>query len=175
MLTDEELKEIFASAPVANESFEVLEIDAPWFKSEPYYIQNMDVNGIDVRLESGDTVTALYAPASITRASSNNDLNYERKITLQDVNDIIANELDNFKLEDWQDDSGALVVKSREYVIYRDGTVSNLKSGPVKMVTSNIDFSEEGASFSPSTKPVNVNATGERFTTTRFKGLKGFL
>lgn len=175
MLTDDDLKEIFTSAPVSMTDFEVIEVNAPWFTDGAYFIQNVDVNGVNVTLESGIEVLAIYAPASITQASSNSDLNYERKITLQDVNDIIANEIDNYKPEDWRKGAGMLVVKSRSYIMYRDGSVSKIKSGPIIMKSDSIDFSEEGAAFSPSTKTVNENATGERFTTTRFKGLKGFI
>ncbi len=36
-MTDDELKEIFASAPVAKDTFEVIAISAPWFSKPITY------------------------------------------------------------------------------------------------------------------------------------------
>lgn len=47
---------------------------------------------IEVTLETGQTVVATYANTSLDQSSSNADLNYERNIVIQQVNDIIASE-----------------------------------------------------------------------------------
>jgi|AJXC01.1.fsa_nt_gi hypothetical protein len=42
-MTSDELKEIYANAPVSKIDFEVIAIKAPWF-SQDYYLQNIDTD-----------------------------------------------------------------------------------------------------------------------------------
>ena len=94
-MTDEEIREIYASAPVSKTVIEVVELSAPWF-SKTYYLQRQMTDSIEVTLETGETVVAEYVPMSIDQSSSNADLNYERNIVIQQVNDIIASEQTNY-------------------------------------------------------------------------------
>ena len=88
-MTDEEIREIYASAPVSKEVIEVFELSASWF-TKTYYLQRQITDEIEVPLETGEVVIATYAPMSADQSSSNADLNYERNIVIQQVNDIIA-------------------------------------------------------------------------------------
>ena len=168
-ITDAELRELYANAPVEKSQLEVISVQADWF-SKTYYLQNVDVDGIDVPLETGETVTADYAPMAIGQASSNDDLNYERTITIQLVNDIIANEVVNFN--PLTDSPPSLY--SRGYILYRDGSVSGLKTGVVKLEILDLDRDEKGASINASTTRVDDLSTGEVATTTRVPMLKAF-
>ena len=168
--TDSELREIYANAPVVKDTFEVITITASWF-SKAYHLQHSFTEGIDVELETSEVVTAEYAPMEIGQASSNADLVYERNIIIQQVNDVIASEI---SLRD-PESTELPVIESRGYVMYRDGTVSQLKTPVTRTDISKTTRNEIGVSIASSTKPVNAQATGESVTTTRVPMTKAFL
>ena len=169
-ITDSELREIYANAPVVKDTFEVISITASWF-SKDYYLQHNFTEGIEVELETTEVVLAEYAPMEIGRASSNADMVYERNIVVQQVNDVIADEI---ALRDPESDE-LPIIESRGYVMYRDGTVSQLKTPVTRTEVSKTTRNEIGVSIASSTKPVNAQATGETVTTTRVPMLRGFL
>lgn len=171
-MTDEEIREIYASAPVSKTVIEVVELSAPWF-SKTYYLQRQMTDSIEVTLETGETVVAEYAPMSIDQSSSNADLNYERNVVIQQVNDIIASEQSKYDPDLYADQSPMFV--SRGYILYRDGSVSQIKQPPIQLPIRKMRRDERGALFSVTTKPANQWATGEVATTTRVPMLKGFL
>lgn len=170
-VTDDDLREIYANAPVTKDTFEVISISAPWFEST-YYLQNMITDTIEVLLEDGETyVEAVYAPMSIGQASSNDDMSYTRDITIEQVNDVIATEIAN------RDPSlrQKITIESRGYVMYRDGTVSSLKTPVVSTEVVKVTRNASGATITTSAKPVNRTTTGEIATTKRVPMLLGFL
>ncbi len=167
-ITDSELREIYANAPIAMDTFEVITIKSSWFE---YHVQNAFADDIDVELEDGTTVTARYVPMSTAQASDSADLVYERTLEVQEVNDIISGEL---ALRD-PESTEQPVIESRGYVMYRDGTVSALKTPVISTEVSKCVRNYQGCSFTASTVPVNSKATGERATVTRVPMLQGFL
>jgi hypothetical protein len=169
-ITDDELREIYTNAPVVKDTFEVITIKASWF-SRDYHLQHAFTEDIDVELETSEIVTAEYAPMRVNQANSNADMVYERTIDIQQVNDIIASEV---ALRD-PESTELPVVESRGYVMYRDGTVSQLKTAVIRTEISKTTRNEVGTSISSSTKPVNAQATGTVVTTTLVPMLKGFL
>jgi len=173
-LTTDELKKIYASAPVSSTPFEVVSIQAPWF-SQVYYLQNVSVSDIQVTLETGAVVTARYAPMGLGEASSNADLNYERSIVIQMVNDLLAAEQDRFNPEMHNADDH--LVKSRGYIMYRNGTISSLQTSVVTTRVRDItrDAKNGAASVRISSKPSNESATGEVATISRVPMLRGFI
>jgi hypothetical protein len=173
-MNSEEIKEIYANAPVSSSQFEVIALSAPWF-SQKYYLQNIDTEAIDVVLETGETVTVSYAPMSIGQTSSNADLNNERSIILQEVNDIIAEEQSNFN-PDIHDPKDAKV-EHRGYIRYRNGDVSSLQTSVTSVTIRELtrDAENGNTSIITSSKPANESATGERATTKRVPMLRGFI
>lgn len=169
-ITDNELREIYANAPVVKDTFEVITIKASWFSQE-YHLQHVFPDGVEVELETDEIVVAEYAPMEIGQANSNADMVFERTIIVQQVNDIIASET---ALRDPETDE-LPVLESRGYVMYRDGTVSQLKTAVISTEISKTSRNEVGTSITSSTTPVNAQATGEMTTTTRVPMLKGFL
>lgn len=169
-ITDTELREIYANAPVVKDTFEVLTITASWF-SKDYHLQYNFTEGVEVELETSEVVIAEYAPMEIGQASSNADMVYERNIVIQQVNDVIASEIN---MRDPENDEMP-ILQSRGYVMYRDGSVSQLKTPVTTTEINKVTRNEIGASFSSSTKPVNEQATGEQVTTTRVPMTKAFL
>ena len=171
-MTNEEIREIYASAPVSREVFEVIELSSSWF-SKSYYLQRATTDSIDVTLEDGDVVTAEYVPMSLGQSSSNEDLNYERNIIVQMVNDTIAGEQANYDYDTHGDEMPQLT--SRGYILYRNGDVSQIKQPAIKLPVRKMRRDTSGAVFNVSTKPANESATGEVATVTRVPMLKGFL
>lgn len=172
-MNSEELKKLYASAPVGKTDFEVASIHAPWF-SRTYYLQNMFTEVVQVKLETGVFVDAEYAPMSIGKASSNADLNYERNIVVGMVNDILAAEQSNFDPDVHNPDSQ--YVQSRTYIRYDDGTVSDIQSSVITTYVRDItrDSKTYSSTIRISSKPANETATGEVATVKRVPMLKGF-
>jgi hypothetical protein len=170
-MTSDELKAIYASAPVNSTAFEVITLSAPWY-SRTYHLQNVYTGDLEVTLETAETVTAEYAPMSLAQANSNADLNYEREIVIQMLNDLIAAEMDRFdpSLYSWLDQT----ITVRSYIYYRDGTVSSLQSTPVEMPIRDITNNTIGSKIRVASKPSNESATGEIATIARVPMLKPY-
>lgn len=168
------MKAIYANAPVASTQFEVISIHAPWF-SQTYYLQNMFTEEIQVTLETDEIVTVIYAPMGLGQASSNADLNYERNIIIQMVNDIIASEQDKFDPE--IHDPLDQYIQSRGYIYYRTGEISSIQTSVITSYIRDITTDSEtgSANIRLSSKPSNESATGEVATITRVPMLKGFI
>lgn len=171
-MTPEEIRIIYASAPVDEAELEVVSFSASWF-SKTYYLQRQFTEDIKVTLEDDSEVDVMYAPMNIDQASSNADLNYERNITIQMVNDIMASENDNYNPITNGDEMP--IFRSRVYIAYRDGTISSLKYGPISLPVRKMSTTDQGTSVSVSSKPSNESATGEIATVTRVPMLKGFV
>lgn len=169
-VTDEELREIYANAPTGKTYFEVIAIKASWF-SQTYYLQNQVYDSIEITLEDDSTVIADYVPMSINQASSNSDLNYERNITVQEVNDVIAKEVTNFN--PLTDDMP--VLESRGYVLYRDGTISQLKTPVISVDVQELTRDEQGTQINATATKTDDLSTGEMCTLSRVPMLKGYL
>lgn len=170
-MIESELREIYANAPVEKSTLEVLSMSAPWF-SKTHYFQNQVVEGVTVTLEDGVTeVEVPWVPLQNTRSSNEGDLNYSQDLVLQQVNDIIASEYDN-----WTPGLSKPIFQIRLYVIYRDGSVSSIKEGPINAYVQDVNFSDEdSAAITITTTPTNRTATGERATLARIPMQAGFL
>lgn len=170
MIDDDDLAEIYSSAPVEKDSFEVVKLNAPWF-SKIYYLQYSFVEGITITLENDENVFAEYCPMSISGSNNNGDMTYVRKLNIQYVNDLIASELQN---RDYNNEE-KISVEMRGYVSYRDGTVSQVKTVVTNLKADNIIRSSVGASITVSSKPVNNLSTGERVSLDKNPMLRGFI
>ncbi len=134
-MTPDEIKAIYANAPVEQSTLEVISFSASWF-SQKYYLQSQFAKDIQVVLEDNFTVDALYAPMSIDQSSSNADLNHERNLVIQMVNDLIASENDNY--DPVTHGAETPIFQSRGYICYRDGTISDLQFGPISLPVKKI-------------------------------------
>lgn len=170
MITDSELREIYSNAPVVKDMFEVITLKAPWF-SRDYHIQHQFTEDVVVTFETGEEVVAQFAPAQFSQSSSNADLEYTRSIVIEQINDIIAAEIANRV----DRKSGNITVESRGYVMYRDGTISGLKTPVISTEVQKVSRNEVGTVITTSTKPINNTATGEVATIARVPMLRGYL
>lgn len=170
--TDEELRDIYANKPVDKTQFEVIELGCPWF-SKTYYLQYFNSQPMEIPLENGETVIAEYSPMNVQQSSSNEELEYERNLNIQMVNDIIASEIT--RRDPAEDFEIFPYLKSRNYVIYRDGTISSKKGPTIQTKVIDVTRDDEGATITTSTSPTNRKATGEVTTVTRVPMLKSLL
>jgi hypothetical protein len=171
-MTPDDIKKIYANAPVEQDTLEVISFSASWF-SRTYYLQRQFVEGIDVTLETAQVVTAEYVPMSIDQASSSADLTHERSVNIQMVNDVIAIENDNYDPVVNADEMPQF--QSRGYIMYRDGTTSAIKFGPVTLPVRSMLSNSVGSLFKVTAKPSNESPTGEIATVTRAPMLRGFV
>lgn len=171
-MTDDEIKQIYASAPNSKIDFEVIELSASWF-SQSYYLQRDFTEEISVTIETGATVVANYAPMSLGKSSSNADLTYERNIVIQWLNDIIAAESDNYDPEIHGDEMPTFT--SRMFLRYRDRSISAQRGSPISLPIRKHTRDYLGSTLSVSAQPANNKATGEIATPTRIPMLRGFL
>lgn len=168
-ITDSDLREIYANAPVVKDQFEVISLEADWF-SQNYYLQNVFVDGVTVTLDDGTEVLAEYAPMSLGQTSSNADMSFERTVNIQMVNDKIANEMSNYN----PDVDDMPTFNSRVFVMYRDGSVSSQKTSVITTEVTKVTRSEQGASITTRLRPVSEQATGIVANTTLCPMLAGF-
>lgn len=171
MIDSEEIRAIYASAPVERCVLEVISIHASWF-SKTYYLQRQVTEDISVTLETGEVVVVNYVPMSLGQASNNDDLTYERNVVFEMVNDLIASENDNYDPEIHGEELPLFT--SRGYILYRNGDVSPIKGSPVKLPLRRMKRDTTGTVINVSTKPGNKAATGEIATITRVPFLRGF-
>lgn len=171
-MTDDEIRAIYASAPVSRTTLEVIALSASWF-SKTYYLQRQFTEDIKVTLETGQVVTVEYAPMSIDQSSSNADLTYERNLMIQMVNDIIATETDNYNPEIHGNELPQFT--SRGYIYYRNGDISAIKGAPVVLPIRKMRRDSLGTLLNVTTKPSNESPTGEMTTITRVPMLRGFI
>ena len=173
IINDEELKEIYVNAPIEKSTFEVLTLKATWF-SQDYYLQNAFNENIEITLETSEVVTALYAPFESGEGENNEELNYEKNVILQNINDLIAKETENFN-PDLPEDERLPKLESRVFKVYRDGTYEIANVAPIRVDTKNMTRDEFGVTINATTKPVNSQATGETATVNRVPMLRAFL
>lgn len=170
MISDSELRSIYANSPVEKTYFEVISFESEQL-SKTYYLQSQVMEDIDVTLEDQTVVTAQYVPMSIGKSSNNEDLNSQFSIEIQTVNDEIANEISNY---DFSTGTGPRLV-SRVYILYRDLTVSSIKQGPVSLEIQEMERNTLSTKITVSNKPANLVYTGEKITANRFPSMRGIV
>ena len=163
-----ELAQLLINRPRGVASLEIMEISHPSF-SQTYYLLKNAVRGgqIDVKLETGVTVTAVYVPSKIQWASSKTNMDQVFNITIQDLNNIIQAEESRIAL----DDDSPIVCRLRAY---RSDDLTKPGDGPIDLEVTSIDYDKRGCTFTASPPNANETGTGERYTVERFPMLRGF-
>jgi len=169
MISDSELREIYANAPVVKETFEVVTFRSSWFE---FHLQNAFAGEVvEVEFEDGSLVDAVYAPMRVDQASNNADMNYSRTIVIQAINDLIAEQI--ALRPDGSEERP--VIEGRMFVMYRDGTISRMKGPVIQTEVLRTVRDAQGTKIDTAVKPVNNVATGEIATISRVPMLRGVL
>lgn len=140
--------------------------------SQTYFIQK----SVDQTLTLGISTSQyepedfIYVPMAIKPLRASSDLESGITVSLGDVGEFIAKEIDNVISGDGFSEKP--VVK---YRIWTSDDLDEQKLGPEIYEISKINFSREGAEFVATARQLNLNRTGERYTISRFPMLAGFL
>lgn len=123
--------------------------------------------GFRGQLESGQTVDWLYVPMKVDWPKNGSDLSQSFKITVQDLNEIVGEYLDNIPL----DTANPLRVRVRTYVINVDQEVSQVADGPYDVQSRDFAMDYKGAAFTAEPQSTAYSKCGERGTIDRTGGL----
>ncbi|MBB5411910.1 hypothetical protein HDG34_005876 [Paraburkholderia sp. HC6.4b] len=165
-----ELQRLLASQQAGIIELETFQVSHPNFSRSYYIVRNLP-DGFTGQLEDGSLVEFQYVPVSFERAAANGDLDYEIRITFQDLNEIIAPEVARIPVD-------SKVIPTcivRSFIYRRDGTISPVADGPFVLGINSIAYTPEGCAFTASSQPLNVSATGEVYAIVDIPMLKGFV
>lgn len=171
-MTDEELIEIYSTAPIEKDHFEIIKLEAEWF-SQTYYLQYTYNENIEAEID-GVLQEVLYAPMETGGTSSTEELEYQVNLVLQNINDLIAKESDNFD-PTLRNDSRLPKMTVYEFISYRDGSFRQSTNPSIRVRINENNRDELGSQFSASTKPTNSQTTGEVVSVRRVPMLRAFL
>lgn len=166
----DELRLLLANRIAGKAELETIEISHSSFSETFYLVRNL-TEGFNGRLEDGSIKSFKYCPMKWERGSAENNLDYDLKITFQDLNTLIAPEVNRISIESEE----MPLATVRSFVYRRDGSIGGVADGPFKLTIRDITFTPEGCAFSASAKPLNSSGTGELYTFRRFETLKGFV
>lgn len=167
---NEELTKLLANRVAGKTELETIEVSHPDFSKTFYLVRNL-TTGFTGQLENGGSASFIYCPMRWERGNSENNLDYDLKITFQDLNTLIAPEVNSIPV----DSEVMPVAVIRSYIYQRNGTIGGIADGPYRLTIRDITFTPEGCAFSASAKPLNNSGCGELYTFRRFETLKGFV
>lgn len=143
---------------------ETLEISHPDF-SQTYRVQHADPQGVTLGGQAHQ-----YVPMRIAPRTASNDLSAGLSITFGDLGTILPLEMDRVAAA-----SGLETKPTVNYSVFRSDDLTAPMYGPDTFELSTISFERDGASFDAQARSLDLNRTGERYNTTRFPMLSGFL
>lgn len=149
---------------------ELIELSHPNF-STTYCIVRNAVEGVTVKLETGQFVFFDYYPLSLEGSTVREDLDYIIKIKVGDLGEIIPNELDNVSSAE----GGFQIKPTLMYRSYRSDELRVPMFGPLRLEVTEFNFVKDGAEFEAKAPLLNINRTGEVYTLDRFPMLRGFI
>lgn len=167
---NDELTKLLANRVAGKTELETIEIYHPDFTRTFYLVRNL-TTGFIAKTEDGVQRNFEYCPMRWERGNSENNLDYDLKITFQDLNILIAPEIYSIPIES----EVMPIAVIRSYIYQRDGTIGGIADGPYRLTIRDITFTPEGCAFSASAKPLNRSGSGEIYTFRRFETLKGFV
>ena len=157
MSTD--LTDFFFNTRESVVEYETLILQHPNF-SQPYFL---------VRNKSPSLTTVHgpntydYLPMTIKPLASQTDMDQEIEVTLGDLGEVIAAELENIA-----EANGFNIKPQCTYATFRSDDTSARMFGPIDMNLDAVSLSKDGAAFKAKSTNFNVNTTGEIYDTTRF-------
>lgn len=163
-----ELVKLLAVRPRGQVLVEVMELSHSAFSQTYYLVRNYVSGGqINIKLETGVTVTALCVPSRIQWARSKTNMDQVHRIVIQDLNQIVREEERRVPLS--SDEPIRCVLRS-----YVSTDLNTVADGPYELEVTSIDYDKKGCSFEAKPPNTNASGTGERYTVARFPCLRGF-
>lgn len=164
----DELRELLTVATTGKGIVDGVELNhSAWVT--PIYITSSYPGFMAVH-EDGHTYSYQYVPMAVKKATKQTDLSQEFSFTIQDLNEIVASQLDLIPLE--TDEKPTVVL--RTFVYREDGSISDIQDGPYILNSGNISFAPEGCTFTANPPLTNYAGTGELYTFERFPTLLAY-
>lgn len=160
-MTEAEIKEFLTSAPRGEAELETIEISHSEFTQTYRLVRNKS----DGLVAGG--MTFQYCPFIYKAPDSKGDLDQVIQLTLADLNQTIAAEIEN--VSNTNEEDPLLIYRS-----YRSSN-SELVEGPLTLKITGINFIKQGANITAEARSFNVSPTGELYTYDRFSMLRGFI
>lgn len=170
MAMSELLKEKIASALTNAIEVEVVRIS---HSSQPtIYLTPQLLDGAQIYDEHGDIQTVTYAHMKVSEESSGELLNNTRTLSIQGVNDIVADYEDGIP----SDSDERIKVDVLTYTSDLDGVLSTVANGPFKYFNKRTVYSSKSnsATMTIATSSTNRSETGIKFDKILFPTLEGF-
>lgn len=161
--------EFFLNSKSSVVQLETLEISHPNF-TKIYRVVRNAVQGVTVKLETGQSADFTYYPLKIENNGNRDDLDQSFTINLGDLGEVLPRELDEVSAND-----GYGIKPTVIYRTYRSDDLSRPLFGPVVLEVETFAFNREGSTFEAKAPSLNVNKTGEIYKLDRFPMLRGFL
>lgn len=160
--------EFYLSAFGRVKRFECIKLAHPNF-TQPYYIVRNKPGGLTAKVEGQMTDFGFY-PLRITAQAQDNDLDFALQIDLGDLGEIVPAELDAVAAA-----NGFGVKPTLDYWAFRSDDLMTPLLGPVRLEIQELPVSRDGTSFVAAAPAMNVNRTGELYTTGRFPMMRAYL
>lgn len=150
--------------------YDTVEISHPSFGAFYRLVRNA-YGGMTAMLETGFPAVFQYVPMSIEPVGSTDDLDYGIRVSIGDVGEILAVELQRLM------DSDTFKIKPEvRYRAYRsDDLLGGPLEGPIDMEIKELVHNKEGVEFDAVAQELNETRTGELYRLDRFATLKGFV
>ena len=165
-----ELTELIASFTTGKGEVEIVKLNHQDWTAPLYLTSNLS-NGFVINIDGVDT-PVMYAPMTVGGESSGKLLLNDRDLTVQGINDLVANYEDQIPLES----EVKPTMEVSTYIASRDLTLSTISKGPLKYFANLISYNQtsNAATVACSTTRTNDGQTGTSQTITRFPTLSGF-
>lgn len=138
--------------------------------SQTYYIVRNNRLGCTVTHEDSTVHTYTYAPLSIKRKASLNNLDAGLTVNLGDLGTILPLEIARIKA------AGNFIEKPTvQFRLYRSDVLTSPMFGPNNLEVTTLAQKREGAAFDADAPSLNINQTGELYDVVRFDMLRGGL
>lgn len=111
----------------------------------------------------------VYTPFTFKPLSAQDDLVQAIQISLGDVGDVIAKEIEVITAANGMSERPQLIFRS-----YRSDDLTEPLFGPVTLEIRNVTTEQDGASFEARAPELNASRTGQLYTLERFPMLRGF-
>lgn len=173
---DDKYVKFFLDSKKSVIEFETIEISHVAFSRSFFLVCNA-TNGLTANIEPQQPIagqeqtterTFDYMPMQITQNSTRGDLDFGIEIVFGDLGELLTGEIKRVR-----NHAQRLVKPILIYRSFRSDDLSSPMDGPFKLQISSISFNQEGSTFVAAPPTINSSRTGEVYTTSRFKGLRG--
>lgn len=174
----DEVKQVIASNTTNKMIVDVIKFVNPAFDS--FYVTSMLEDGATITNEDDESVEVLFCPCELSIEDEDGLLLNERDLTIQGINDLIANYED--LVDTYNQDNGLLpkqnriVVQILGYIGDSSGNLSSVEMGPYTYYVMSTSYSQEynACKITIATSPTNQSKTGRTFNKLIFPMLEGF-